>query len=246
MWYPADAENLVNEYLDRTSTFLDMCQNWPNEYEQDLFAEIEVFWQFFDLLPCRWCKVDPSDHICYPSDHDGFPSFEVYRGIDIHPKNLNDLIEIPWVLYHLFTTVTYCSDGKKNIRNRKKSEKCARESITQLRILLEILRAAPRPAESQELDPSVDPQSPILKDGGRTIICTRGQFTFTKDQAPIIEIYWTNYKDGNEFLAGQEALERAGRPETTFDSLFKSRRVEFKTVFERHESERDLLRLKLD
>jgi len=102
---------------------------------------------------------------------------------------------------------------------------------------------------------------PMLTDNGRILHCKRGTFDFTKRQAIIIEIYFNNYEEGNDYLSEQNALNLAdsimrdenpdknyGYSETSFKNMFKSEKYAnaFKAIFEQHPNQRDLWRLNID
>jgi len=111
------------------------------------------------------------------------------------------------------------------------------------------LMAKPGSRSKGEDTPAIlEHEVPRLTDSGRTIICAKGKFTFTKVQRPVIKIFWDNFQQENEYLREQDVLENesVNLPNSSFASLFKSRKEQFKAIFERHESEKDLWRLKLD
>ena len=91
-----------------------------------------------------------------------------------------------------------------------------------------------------------DSKEAHLINSNRTIICPKGEFTFTKQQTPIIKIFWNNYNTGNEFLNEQDVLEMVEMSTSKLPQLFKSRKDAFKVIFEQHHIAKDLWRLKLD
>jgi len=89
--------------------------------------------------------------------------------------------------------------------------------------------------------------------------CRKGEFTFSKRQAPIIKIHFENYQNGNDFKSEQEALEEADENERAkypekdpgyskgrFADIFKNKKLIFKEIFEQHHEAKDLWRLKID
>lgn len=87
---------------------------------------------------------------------------------------------------------------------------------------------------------------PELRNSGRILVCAKGEFTFTKDQAPVVKVLFNQYISGNDFMAEEEIFIAAKRETTSFNSLFKSiKKKPVWQLFERHQHQSDLWRFNL-
>ncbi len=89
-------------------------------------------------------------------------------------------------------------------------------------------------------------KSPSISKDYQIIRCAKGEYSFTEFQAQVIRKYWDNYIKGNHWLKDEDAMTSDDVSGSDIHGLFKSRKDEFKAIFEQHPKERHLYRLNLD
>jgi len=255
---PADAEQLIEESLEKAYDLEKQCESYFNQkgHGNDTIDAankccdaIESFLDYWELFAYRWAKFDPLVYAFTPESAGVRWYFHFFIG-EIPPGLglSEEIVYIPPELYAIYSEL--CGLPRKTGDNDPEFVKFGHnlcksvtKYLTSLKQMLDVREAV----ASGKLHVSTPhPAKPYLADSGRTIVCLKGSFTFTKAQKPIVEVYWDNYLAGNEFLAEQDALEKAGLSTKTFESLFKSKKGQFRRIFKRHETETDLYCLDLE
>ena len=253
MKIPQNAFQIVIELAEEADDFMGelgvvLSEDSSLQISIGVKKRLKVFWDSIFLLPFRWASMNPLKYK-YGVLKAKNKYYFVFSSIDINDNDTESIdFEIPIELYEFYLDL---SCPFQNIDNPSDNDLyyafCLCEEIVskfypfsrRLKIVSELSRTV-------QNDDAPKDQMPRLADSGRTIICKKGSYTFTKTQSRIIILFWENYKMGNGYISEQDALEKVDNSRSSFENIFRSRKEQFKAIFENHESEKDLWRLNLE
>ncbi len=264
---PKSVEEVVNEiYTKLDKLYILLCMFTRNR-ESSKPANLEsISSQFnklfndvchaFDTLPYKWCNVDPFKYNGWfrkyeSASHSFFLKFgnttnlqnREARMVEYQvPEGLCTFIK-EWFLCSGFFAVIGKGEIVKldltQLDELKELTYNAKESIYSLKRILRIKQSIISPSEvSSKSDSNVR-----MINSGSTLVCPKGTFTFSKKQADIVNLFYINYKNGNDFIYSQDVLNAVNRPSVKFTNTFRTKKDSFNKLFKRHPEQKGLWRL---
>ena len=253
---PKDALSILDEII-KLAEQVEANNNYYGEYPDVVgHEEVTKFNQDFDrlhsailLLGNRWCEMDPILYSCQTStDREESCSLWFFRN---DSEGFDGLIEHPVPIEIYDIVDEFCKPNEVPGKKRFPIEVRQRLSVLREKVIVQT-KLATRVEEIQDKDETAlhnDPKEKVIKpkltNAGRTLVCSKGTFDFTPPQAIVVKIMLEKGFNSQEFYAEQEILDEAKMDDTSFANVFKSRRKEFKAVFEQHKTMKDCWRLNL-
>ncbi len=258
---PDNAERLIDNLITLLEKVLEYSRKYvaapePKIYANQLEYNYDEFCDYLGQLPYLWASLNPLTYE-YNIKEEG-------EGLSVHflhnkPENADNkpiIFKLPAELCFIFKSYPevqpYDTLEQALYRVAKAFVKRGNAMLHALNTLLSEIGASQNYGKHKAavvkdnlaLENSEKP--PRLIGNGREIICSKGEFNFTKNQAPIIEIFFENYMNDNEFLVEQVVLNKVKLSTSSFKSIFRSRKKSFDMIFERHETASDMWRLSLE
>lgn len=248
---PEDAESILDEIIELARQ-VEANNNYYREYpdvggheeETKFNQDFDELKNSVDVLCYRWCEMDPLQYSCNcPIDSSDTSLF--FGRFDMIDFNDMLVFNVPNEIYTIVSKYSE-SDGPINkyvfpLEVRQQLSMLREKVIIQTRLASKSSNSEnSRDENRKDRDKSSEPK---LINDSRTVRIGIDEHTFTAQQSIIVKIMWEKGIHSPDFWSEQTILEEAKLQSSSFVSLFRSRRDEFKAVFEQHDSKSDLWRI---